>query len=258
MLTILLVSTADTELLAAAASGAGYLTANPARIAADDVTGLAARADLVVLRLLGGRKAWPQGVAALTAALAAARRPLVALGGEASPDAELMALSTVPAGVATETLAYLREGGPENLRELARFLSDTVFLTGEGFGGHARGHRGQRHQLGVRAGLAAQGDQRPAGGGQRGGERRYALRPGLPAAEEPEHHQVGPGRQPGRVVRRDPGRVGGQVAGAGGRGREQFGVGGGNQENGEHSPILPCSATANSGSTHRRRTGSAG
>ena len=44
-----------------------------------------------------------------------------------------MALSTVPAGVATETLAYLREGGPENLRELARFLSDTVFLTGEGF-----------------------------------------------------------------------------------------------------------------------------
>ena len=133
MLTILLVSTADTELLAAAASGAGYLTANPARITADDVTGLAARADLVVLRLLGGRKAWPQGVAALTAALAAARRPLVALGGEASPDAELMALSTVPAGVATETLAYLREGGPENLRELARFLSDTVFLTGEGF-----------------------------------------------------------------------------------------------------------------------------
>ena len=133
MLTILLVSTADTELLAAAASGAGYLTANPARIGADDVTGLAARADLVVLRLLGGRKAWPQGVAALTAALAAARRPLVALGGEASPDAELMALSTVPAGVATEALAYLREGGPENLRELARFLSDTVFLTGEGF-----------------------------------------------------------------------------------------------------------------------------
>ena len=133
MLTILLVSTADTELLAAAASGAGYLTANPARIAADDVTGLAARADLVVLRLLGGRKAWPQGVAALTATLAAAGRPLVALGGEASPDAELMALSTVPAGVATEALGYLREGGPENLRELARFLSDTVFLTGEGF-----------------------------------------------------------------------------------------------------------------------------
>jgi cobaltochelatase CobN len=129
VLTILLVSTADTELLAAAASGAGYLTANPARVTADDVPALAARADLVVLRLLGGRQAWPEGAAALTAA----GKPLVALGGEAAPDAELMALSTVPAGVATEALGYLREGGPENLRELARFLSDTVFLTGEGF-----------------------------------------------------------------------------------------------------------------------------
>jgi cobaltochelatase CobN len=129
VLTILLVSTADTELLAAAASGAGYLTANPARVTADEVPALAARADLVVLRLLGGRNAWAEGVAALVAA----GKPLVALGGEAAPDAELMALSTVPAGVATEALAYLREGGPENLRELARFLSDTVFLTGEGF-----------------------------------------------------------------------------------------------------------------------------
>ncbi|HEX3195096.1 MAG TPA: cobaltochelatase subunit CobN [Streptosporangiaceae bacterium] len=129
MLTIFLVSTADTELLAAAASGAGYLTANPARVTADEVPALAARADLVVLRLLGGRNAWAEGVAALVAA----GKPLVALGGEAAPDAELMALSTVPAGVATEALAYLREGGPENLRELARFLSDTVFLTGEGF-----------------------------------------------------------------------------------------------------------------------------
>jgi cobaltochelatase CobN len=129
VLTILLVSTADTELLAAAASGAGYLTANPARTEPAEVPALAARADLVVLRLLGGRKAWPEGVAALTAA----GRPLVALGGEAAPDAELMTLSTVPAGVATEALGYLREGGPENLRELARFLSDTVFLTGEGF-----------------------------------------------------------------------------------------------------------------------------
>jgi cobaltochelatase CobN len=129
VLTIFLVSTADTELLAAQASGAGYLTANPARTAPAEAAGVAARADLVVLRLLGGRKAWPDGVAALQAA----GTPLVALGGEAAPDAELMALSTVPAGVAAEALGYLREGGPENLRELARFLSDTVFLTGEGF-----------------------------------------------------------------------------------------------------------------------------
>ena len=82
-----------------------------------------------MLRLLGGRQAWPAGVAALRAT----GIPLVALGGEAAPDAELMALSTVPAGVAAEALGYLREGGPANLRELAAFLSDTVLLTGEGF-----------------------------------------------------------------------------------------------------------------------------
>ena len=136
MATILLFSTADTELLAARAADAGYRTANPARIPADDPATFRARlasltdgADLVVLRLLGGRQAWPEGVAALRAT----GLPLVALGGESLPDAELMGLSTVPAGVVADALGYLREGGPDNLRELAAFLSDTVLLTGEGF-----------------------------------------------------------------------------------------------------------------------------
>ncbi len=133
MATILLLSTADTELLAARASGAAYRTANPARLGEPGAPGALAAltdgADIVVLRLLGGRKAWPEGVAALRET----GLPLVALGGEPAPDAELMALSTVPAGVAAGALAYLREGGPANLRELAAFLSDTVLLTGEGF-----------------------------------------------------------------------------------------------------------------------------
>ena len=132
MPTILLLSTADTELLAARASGAPYRTANPARMPPDEPEQLAVLTDgaaLVVLRLLGGRQAWPEGIARLRAT----GLPLVALGGESAPDAELMALSTVPAGVAAEALGYLREGGPANLRELAAFLSDTVLLTGEGF-----------------------------------------------------------------------------------------------------------------------------
>jgi cobaltochelatase CobN len=85
--------------------------------------------DIVVVRLLGGLRAWSEGVAEVR------RRgvPLVCLGGEATPDAELMAQSTVPAGVAAQSLAYLVEGGLVNLRELAGFLSDTILLTGEGF-----------------------------------------------------------------------------------------------------------------------------
>src|SRR4051794_222391 len=81
-----------------------------------------------------GRRGWARGWGAGgRAAVLASGVPTVVLGGEAAPDAELQALSTVPAGVATEALAYLREGGVDNLRELARFLSDTVLLTGEGF-----------------------------------------------------------------------------------------------------------------------------
>ena len=132
MATILLLSTADTELLAARAAGAGYRTANPTRVPLAEPEALArltGGADIAVLRLLGGRQAWPEGIAALRAT----GLPLVALGGESAPDAEMMALSTVPAGVVAEALGYLREGGPANLRELAAFLSDTVLLTGEGF-----------------------------------------------------------------------------------------------------------------------------
>ncbi|MGJ3559195.1 cobaltochelatase subunit CobN [Streptomyces sp. INA 01156] len=131
MSTVLLLSTADTDLLAArAATGVSYRIGNPTRV--DVAAGLPALldgADLAVVRLLGGRRAWEDGLAALRASGV----PTVLLGGESVPDAELMAESSVPAGVVAEALKYLVEGGPDNLAELARFLSDTVLLTGEGF-----------------------------------------------------------------------------------------------------------------------------
>ncbi len=130
---ILLLSTADTELLAARASGGPYHTANPMRVDPAALPGLLDGVDLVVLRLLGGRRTWPDGVAALLAAGQSSGLPVVLLGGETAPDAELMAASTVPSGVATEALGYLAAGGTDNLGELARFLSDTVLLTGDGF-----------------------------------------------------------------------------------------------------------------------------
>jgi cobaltochelatase CobN len=126
---ILLLSTADTDLLAARASGADYRLANPARTEPLELPALIAGVDVVVLRLLGGRRAWESGLEILLRAGV----PAVCLGGEATPDAELMAVSTVAAGVAAEALRYLAAGGPANLAELARFLSDTLLLTGEGF-----------------------------------------------------------------------------------------------------------------------------
>ncbi|MFI6298561.1 cobaltochelatase subunit CobN [Nonomuraea sp. NPDC050790] len=126
---VLLLSTSDTDLLSARASGADYRLGNPARLLTDDLPALVDGVDLIVVRLLGGRRAWEEGLDALLAG----PRPVVVLGGEQAPDAELMELSTVSAGVVAEAHAYLAHGGPANLAELHRFLSDTVLLTGYGF-----------------------------------------------------------------------------------------------------------------------------
>ncbi len=126
---IVLLSTSDTDLLSARASGAGYRLANPARLAVEDLPGLLDGAIVVVVRILGGRQAWADGLAAVTASGV----PAIVLGGEVTPDAELMQLSTVAAGVVAEAHAYLAHGGPDNLLQLARFLSDAIALTGEGF-----------------------------------------------------------------------------------------------------------------------------
>jgi cobaltochelatase CobN len=126
---ILLLSTADTDLLAARACGADYRLANPTRTELSELPALLDGVDVVVVRLLGGRRAWEPGLEVLLRT----RLPTVCLGGEATPDAELMAMSTVPAGVVAEALRYLVAGGPVNLGQLARFLSDTLLLTGEGF-----------------------------------------------------------------------------------------------------------------------------
>ena len=125
---LLLLSTADTDLLAARAVVDPALPlrlANPSRLDGPvDLAGVT----LVVVRLLGGRRAWD----GLDDLLARAQVPVVLLGGEGL-DAELTALSTVPPGVVSDAAGYLREGGVDNVRELVAFLSDTVLLTGHGF-----------------------------------------------------------------------------------------------------------------------------
>lgn len=126
---LLLLSTADTDLLAASQAQAGWKVANPARVELDGVPTLLDGVEVVVVRLLGGRRAWEEGLDAVISS----GIPTVVLSGEAAPDAELMSMSTVPAGAVTEALAYLREGGSENLQNLAGFLRDTILLTGDEF-----------------------------------------------------------------------------------------------------------------------------
>ncbi|MBM7172761.1 cobaltochelatase subunit CobN [Streptomyces sp. G44] len=128
---LLLLSTSDTDLLSARAAGGpvDYRFANPSRLDLTELPSLLDGADLVVVRLLGGVRAWQDGLDQLIAS----GLPVVVLTGEQAPDAQLMASSTVPVGIAAEAHAYLAHGGPANLEQLARFLSDTVLLTGHGF-----------------------------------------------------------------------------------------------------------------------------
>ncbi|WP_181782901.1 cobaltochelatase subunit CobN [Pseudonocardia pini] len=129
MTRVLLLSTSDTDLLSARASGADFRLANPNRVLLDELPAMAAESDVVVVRVLGGYRYWEDGLDLLRAG----DTPLVALGGEMAPDAEMMELSSVPAGVTAEAHTYFAQGGTENLRQLHAFLSDTVLLTGEGF-----------------------------------------------------------------------------------------------------------------------------
>lgn len=148
MTRIALLSTSDTDLLSARSSGADYLYANPTRpgmapiLAGQDVGdgavgagGSAAfqalcEAEIVVVRVLGSPQDLGEGFRRLRDR---AGSRLIVLGGEQLPDAALMELSTVPAGVVHEAHRYLAYGGPDNLRQLHAFLSDTLLLTGDAF-----------------------------------------------------------------------------------------------------------------------------
>ena len=87
----------------------------------------------VMVRLLRGRQAWPAGFDELRSQCLRQGIPLLAFSGEAVPDAELTALSSVPSATVTEAFTYLVNGGPENFENLLRFVSDTVLLEAYGF-----------------------------------------------------------------------------------------------------------------------------
>lgn len=126
---MLLLSTSDSDLIAARAGGAAYRWANPSRLVEGELSELLTGSDVVLVRILGGYRAWPDGIDAVLAS----GLPTVVVSGEQAPDADLMRRSTVPAGVAVQAHSYLAQGGVDNLRQLHAFLCDTLLMTGFGF-----------------------------------------------------------------------------------------------------------------------------
>ena len=96
MTRIALVSTSDTDLLSARASGADYRYANPSKVTVRSLAPDLGGSDLIVFRVLGSAQTYADELAQLRAF----GKPLVVLGGEQAPDASLMEMSTVPIGVA--------------------------------------------------------------------------------------------------------------------------------------------------------------
>jgi cobaltochelatase CobN len=134
-------TTADTEILAAAAAVERLpddfpvvRCANPAGLPdTESIDEVLQGARVVLCRILGGRRGWPEGIDVLAERCRRDGIVLIALGGEAEPDAEMTALSSAPAGAVAQAGEYLRHGDVDNVEALLRFLADTFLFTGHGF-----------------------------------------------------------------------------------------------------------------------------
>ena len=114
MTRIALLTTTETDLLSARASGSDYVYGNPVKLDGEAVGELIDGADLIVFRFLGSKEQLPVAFQICVAS----GLPLVVLGGQHVPDASLMELSSVPVGVAAQAHHYFTQGGVANLRNV--------------------------------------------------------------------------------------------------------------------------------------------
>ncbi|MCB1422332.1 MAG: cobaltochelatase subunit CobN [Nitratireductor sp.] len=90
---------------------------------------IVAKAKLVIVRLLGGRRYWEYGVETLHSTAREKGIQLAFLPGDDKPDPELIAASTIEPAHVERLWAYLLEGGVQNS---SNFLAYCRHLTGEG------------------------------------------------------------------------------------------------------------------------------
>jgi cobaltochelatase CobN len=122
---ILVLTNADTEILALRSVVEGLPEGFPPVRAArpgDDLPPLDG-VSMVLVRLLGGRRAWEEQFDELRRRCLDGGVPLLAFGGEASPDAELTALSTAAPATVARAFEYLAAGGLANIEQLLRYVA---------------------------------------------------------------------------------------------------------------------------------------
>ncbi len=146
---ILFITTADTDILTADRALAslpegipGVVGLNPTTLGksagdgnghpADDILSHAANAGVVVLRLLGGKRAMADGFDPLVRHCRSQGIPLIACPGHQEWDEDLVTACTAPVAEVETVFAYLMQGGVQNFQNLFLFLSDTYFGTDHG------------------------------------------------------------------------------------------------------------------------------
>ncbi len=141
---ILFITTADTDILTAdravSSLPAGFprvVGLNPSAMRNEsgestDVVSLAGDAGVVVLRLLGGKRAMPDSFDALVRHCRSEGIPLIACPGHQEWDEDLITACTAPVAEVDTVFSYLMQGGVQNFQNLFLFLSDAYFGTEHG------------------------------------------------------------------------------------------------------------------------------
>ena len=86
-------------------------------------------AQVIILRVLGGRAYWSYGLEVVKAIAADTGAALVVMPGDDRPDLDLMGHSTVPLAVVNQLWQYFTEGGANNLRNGLLYISDRTLAT---------------------------------------------------------------------------------------------------------------------------------
>ena len=146
---IVLVTTADTDILTAERAlfdmpwgdGVSVYACNPVALEGDGESAESARQDLleavgsaavVVLRLLGGKRALGDTFDPLVDVCRANGTPLIACPGHQEWDEDLVTACTAPVAEVETVFSYLMRGGVLNFRNLFLFLADTYLSTDHG------------------------------------------------------------------------------------------------------------------------------
>ncbi len=106
-----------------------YLNLQQQIVIDDYAEAVLSQAQVIVLRLLGGRAYWSYGLEVLQTTVADAGAKLIVLPGDDRPDLELMSLSSLPLEQVDQLWRYFVEGGVENLTQSLLFLGLTCLDT---------------------------------------------------------------------------------------------------------------------------------